>query len=113
MAYFQPTGLKEAVQKSQPDFWATHIGNEAVLEPFCEKVKGLFTIIVIQNKDGTPIALVPSGIEVCYENNGIFDYRRKYLPTNNTKWPCPPAFFEDAVIEHIQQQTERLFTLLR
>lgn len=104
---FSAYRTQEAVQKVNQIF-EQHIGNEAVLEPFCEGKE--FTIIVIQNKDGTPIALVPSGIEVCYENNGIFDYRRKYLPTNNTKWPCPPPF-EDAVIEHIQQQAERLFTL--
>lgn len=104
---FSVCSIQEAIQKAHHIF-EQRIGKEAVLEPFCQGKE--FTIIVVQNKDGASVALVPSGIEVCYENNGIFDYRRKYLPTGNTKWPCPPSF-EDSIVELIQDQAERLFTL--
>ncbi|MBU1628702.1 MAG: HigA family addiction module antidote protein [Gammaproteobacteria bacterium] len=81
---------------------------EALIEPFCEGTE--FTVIVLQNSEGEPVALIPSEIRVSYENGQLFDYRRKYLPTNNTQWLCPPHF-DDKVVEKIQRQAEELFTL--
>lgn len=105
---FSVESPQEAFHKSQ-DIFNLNIDTEVILEPFCRGTE--FTIIVLQGADGAPVALIPSQIQVNYEKDGdIFDYRRKYLPTNNTKWPCPPHF-EDKLVEKIQTQAEQLFRL--
>jgi len=98
---------KEAIEKTRQLF-AMNIGTEALIEPFCHGRE--FTVIVLQNPKGEPVALIPSQIQISYDKGQIFDYRRKYLPTNNTSWPCPPHF-DDAVVEQIQHQAEKIFTL--
>ncbi len=98
---------EEAYAKAQKLF-ESGIGDEALIEPFCEGKE--FTVIILQNEDGSPVALIPTEIEVSYESGGIFDYRRKYLPTTNTHWFCPPRF-PDTTIEQIRKQAEELFRL--
>ena len=98
---------EEALQKVLKLFQSS-CGDEALIEPFCTGRE--FTVIVLQNTDGNPVALVPTEIQVSYDNGGIFDYRRKYLPTTNTFWFCPPRF-EDAIVEAIRRQAEELFRL--
>ncbi len=83
------------------------ICDDAIVEEFCYGKE--FTIIILENKKGEPTSLIPSEIEICYKNGGIFDYRRKYLPTSNTKWKCPPSFSEDKCAE-IREKAEKLFT---
>ena len=100
---------QEAFEKVQKLFGSSYC-DEALIEPFC--VGREFTVIVLQNPDGTPVALVPTEIQVNYENGGIFDYRRKYLPTSNTHWFCPPRF-QDSIVQEIRSQAENLFTLFR
>ncbi|PCH55711.1 MAG: hypothetical protein COC15_04065 [Legionellales bacterium] len=101
------TSPAEASNKLQQLFTA-NIDSNALLEPFCHGTE--FTIIVLQTTSGTPVALIPSEIEVCYENGKIFDYRRKYLPTTNTKWHCPPRF-DLKTTNIIQAQAEEIFKL--
>lgn len=79
-----------------------------ILEPFCTGRE--FTIIILQNKDGESVALLPSEIEMKYENYQIFDYRRKYLPTVQTRYHTP-ARFADSEIERIQKYVEEVFDL--
>jgi addiction module HigA family antidote len=98
---------QEALEKALKLF-DSHLGDEALLEPFCTGRE--FTVIVLQNPDGTPVALIPTEIQVTYDNGGLFDYRRKYLPTTNTHWFCPPRF-DDGVVDQIRGQAEELFTL--
>lgn len=98
---------QEAFQKAQKLFQTTG-SDEALIEPFCFGKE--FTIIVLQNPDSTPVSLVPTEIQVDYDNGGLFDYRRKYLPTANTHWFCPPRF-EDSVVQEIRKQAEELFQL--
>ncbi len=85
-----------------------NIGESALIEPFCEGRE--FTIIVLENHKNHPVALIPTEISVSYDNNDIFDYRRKYLPSNNTFWHCPPRF-ENSVIETIRTRAQELFSL--
>lgn len=82
------------------------IDREAILEPFCQGRE--FTVCVMANGNKEPVAFVPSEIEIDYAGGAIFDYRRKYLPTANTKWHCPPRF-DDSIIKHIQTQAEEIF----
>jgi D-alanine--D-alanine ligase len=97
----------EAFDKTQRLF-QTSYGDEVLIEPFCTGKE--FTVIVLQNTDMKPVALIPTEIQVSYDNGGIFDYRRKYLPSANTFWFCPPRF-ADEVIEKIRKQAEELFLL--
>ena len=104
---FSVTSIAEAVDKAQQLF-TLNMSDEALIEPFCKGRE--FTIIVLQNPQQQPVALIPTQIQVSYEQGGLFDYRRKYLPTSNTRWLCPPQF-SDNVIQSIQQQAEQLFAL--
>src|SRR3989344_5399864 len=80
----------------------------AILEPFAEGKE--FTVIILQNKLGLPDALIPSEIELAYHEGRIFDFRKKYLPTNQVKYHCP-ARFPESIIEKIQTEAKQLFSL--
>lgn len=95
----------QALEKAYHIF-EENIYDQALIEPFCPGKE--FTLIVLQSESGEPVALVPSEIQISYEGHGVFDYRRKYLPTANTHWMCPPTFSED-IIQKIQRQGEELF----
>lgn len=98
----------EAEEKAK-EIFSKRIDTRVVIEPFCEGVE--FTVIILQNRFGMPVAVMPSEIEISYEDNQIFDYRRKYLASRQVTYHCPPRF-ENHVIEKIQIQAEQLFTLL-
>ncbi len=83
------------------------IGNEVIIEEFCQGKE--FTIIVLQNPDNQAVALLPSEIQISYEDGHIFDYRSKYLPNSDTRLPCP-ANFSDEIIKKIQHESEEIFT---
>jgi D-alanine--D-alanine ligase len=70
------------------------------------------TTIVMQGPSG-PVALIPLQIELRnrLSDNDIFDYRRKYLASNDSHYYCPPAQ-DMAVIREIQRVSERAFSLL-
>jgi D-alanine--D-alanine ligase len=87
-------------------------GNSPVLvEPFC--VGREFTVIIIQNpRTREPVALMPSEIEMKYENYQIFDFRRKYLPSQRIRFHTP-ARFRDEEMEKIMRYGEDIFSLLK
>lgn len=80
-----------------------------VVEPFAEGVE--FTIIILQNRFDLPVAILPTEIETDYTKHQIFDYRKKYLPTRQVTYHCPPRFSNE-IIEKIQIRAEQLFALL-
>lgn len=82
--------------------------SRVMLEPFCDGSE--FTVVVLQGIDGDPVALLPSEIAVSYSDNQIFDFRRKYLPTNQAAYFCPPRFPSD-VTEKIRAQAAQIFKL--
>lgn len=81
---------------------------EAILEPFCEGRE--FTVVVLSSLDGSPVALIPTEIEINYANHGFFDYRKKYLPTNQASYYTPPRF-SSVIVEQIRAEAEEIFTL--
>ncbi len=83
------------------------VDDTAVVEELCEGSE--FTVIVLQNDK--PVALVPTQIEILSENK-IFDYRKKYLPTNSTRWISPPKFSKE-IIRYIMQSVERIFGIFQ
>ncbi|OJV46443.1 MAG: hypothetical protein BGO28_02545 [Alphaproteobacteria bacterium 43-37] len=84
------------------------IDNQALLEPFCKGRE--FTILVLENAGNEPVALMPTEIEISYDDGQIFDYRRKYLPTANTIYHTPPRFSHETIIR-IQKEAERIFKI--
>lgn len=79
-----------------------------IIEPFCKGQE--FTIVVLENSHGEPVALIPTEVELNYENHEIFDYRKKYLPTNQAAYHTPPRW-SDLIINQIRHQAERVFKL--
>jgi len=79
-----------------------------VVERFCEGKE--FTVVLLQNRFGQPVSLLPVEIETDYSGSQIFDYRKKYLPTRQSSYHCP-ARFPDQVVERIQTEAEQIFSL--
>lgn len=104
---FSVSSPEQALEKAQLLF-SKRMDTRVVIEPFVQGTE--FTIIILENRFGLPIALPPTEIETDYTKNQIFDFRRKYLPTRQVTWHCPPRF-DNLTIEHIQAQAEQLFAL--
>jgi len=98
---------QEACQKVQ-EIFTTGLDCRALLEPFCRGRE--FTVIVFERLAAEPVALIPTEVELSYENNEIFDYRKKYLPTHQATYHTPPRF-SSCVVAQIRMQAEQLFTL--
>jgi D-alanine--D-alanine ligase len=81
-----------------------------VIQPWITGIE--MTTIVMQGPTG-PVALIPLQIELRnrLSDNDIFDYRRKYLASNDSHYYCPPAQ-DMAVIKEIQHVSEQAFSLL-
>lgn len=103
---FSVSTPKEALEKVQFLF-SKRMDTRVVIEPFAEGIE--FTTIVLQNRFGLPVALPPTEIETDYSEHQVFDFRKKYLPTRQVIWHCPPRF-DEKVIEKIQAQAEQLFS---
>lgn len=101
------SSVGEALERIE-EILAKKIDERVVVEPFCRGRE--FTIIILQNPQGRPVALVPCEIEIDDPGDEIFDYRRKYLPTSRVTYHCPPRF-PNEVVERIQGEAERLFRL--
>lgn len=84
------------------------LDTQALLEPFCTGRE--FTVVVFENLNGDPVALLPTEIEISYEQNELFDYRKKYLPTNQAAYHTPPRF-SPSIVEAIRNQAKQIFTL--
>jgi D-alanine--D-alanine ligase len=97
----------EAIDKVNLLF-SKRMDTRVVLEPFAKGVE--FTVIILQNKLGLPVAVIPTEIETAYKEGRIFDFRKKYLPTNQVKYHCPPRFPKET-IEKIQTEAKQLFAL--
>lgn len=108
IAVYSVSKPEEALQKAR-EIFSKRVDTRVVIEPFCEGIE--FTVIILQNRFGLPVAVMPSEIEISYEDHQIFDYRKKYLATRQVSYHCPPRF-ENHVIEKIQIQAEQLFALL-
>jgi len=81
--------------------------NQAIIEP---EVQGKeFTIIVLENAEGNAVALMPTEIEL--HKDQFFDYRKKYLPTSETRYHTP-ARFDAKTTEKIRTQAAHAFMCL-
>lgn len=89
--------------------FSRRMDTRVVIEPFCTGTE--FTVIILQNRFNMPVAILPTEIETDYQKNQIFDFRKKYLPTRQVRYHCPPRFSNED-IERIQVQAEQLFKIM-
>lgn len=104
---FSVENKKDAVE-SVRSLFSKRMDTRVVIEPFAKGVE--FTVIVLQNRFNMPVAILPTEMEIDYNENQIFDFRRKYLPTRNVTYHCPPRFSNE-IIEKIQIEAEQLFSV--
>jgi len=104
---FSVNSPAEALLKANLLF-SKRMDTRVVLEPFAKGKE--FTVIVLENKLGLPVALIPSEIEMTYHEGRIFDFRKKYLPTNQVAYHCPPRF-QVETIKKIQTEAKQIFSL--
>ena len=83
---------------------------ELVLEPYCTYNE--FTVCVLQSPTGKATALIPMEMDHGNDPQGILDYRKKYLPTSEARYYCPPRF-PKPFIDKIRKEAERLFNELQ
>jgi len=105
---FSVSNAAEAIEKAELIF-SKRMDTRVVIEPFVEGRE--FTVIILQSRFGLPVAILPTEIETDYTEHQVFDFRKKYLPTRQVTYHCPPRF-DDRLIERIQLQSEQLFVLL-
>lgn len=103
---FSVDNPKDALDKVTLLF-SKRMDTRVVIEPFAEGSE--FTVIILQNRFGLPVAILPTEIETDYTDHQILDYRKKYLPTRQVTYHCPPRFSNE-LIEQIQIQAEQLFS---
>ena len=89
--------------------FSKRMDTRVVVERFADGKE--FTVIVLQNRFNIPVAILPTEMEMDYDKNQIFDFRKKYLPTRHVTYHCPPRF-GNKVIEKIQIEAEQLFSVL-
>ncbi|MBI2612417.1 hypothetical protein HYW59_01205 [Candidatus Kaiserbacteria bacterium] len=104
---FSVSTPEEAIEKADLIF-SKRMDTRVVIEQFAEGRE--FTVIILQNRFGIPVALPPTEIETDYTEHQIFDFRKKYLPTRHVTYHSPPRF-DDFSIERIQAHAEQLFAL--
>jgi D-alanine--D-alanine ligase len=105
---FSVSTAAEAIEKAELIF-SKRMDTRVVIEPFVEGRE--FTVIILQSRFGLPVAILPTEIETDYTEHQVFDFRKKYLPSRQVTYHCPPRF-DDRLIERIQLQSEQLFVLL-
>ncbi len=105
---FSVSTPQEALERSEFLF-SKRMDTRVVIEQFATGSE--FTVIILQNKYDLPVAIIPTEIEADYTEHQIFDFRKKYLPTRQVTYHCPPRF-SNQKIEEIQVQAEQLFSAL-
>lgn len=98
---------KEAFEKTELIF-SKRMDTKVILEPYAEGRE--FTVIILKNKFGLPVAILPTEIEMALCEGRIFDFRKKYLPTNQVKYHCP-ARFDTETIQKIRVEASQIFSL--
>src|SRR3989338_73515 len=103
---FSAESPKEALEKANIIF-KKRIDTRVVVEQYAEGRE--FTVIILENKLGMSTALMATEIEP-FKEGQIFDYRKKYLPTNQVKYHYP-ARFDWKTNETILFRAEQIFKM--
>ncbi|XP_028212407.1 uncharacterized protein LOC114394923 [Glycine soja] len=112
-------GVNDSLVKAN-EIMSEGIDNKVLIEIYLEGGSE-FTAIVLDvgsASDSFPVVLLPTEVELQFrgandvkENDAIFNYRRKYLPTQQVAYHTPPRFPLD-VIENIRKGASLLFQQL-
>ncbi|KAK7287185.1 hypothetical protein RIF29_00288 [Crotalaria pallida] len=112
-------GVADSIVKAN-EIISEGIDNRVLIEIFLEGGSE-FTAIVLDvgtGSDHCPVVLLPTEVELqlhgandVTENDAIFNYRRKYLPTQQVAYHTPPQFPLD-VIKNIRKGASVLFQQL-
>ncbi|KAL5166730.1 D-alanine--D-alanine ligase [Glycine soja] len=112
-------GVNDSLVKAN-EIMSEGIDNKVLIEIYLEGGSE-FTAIVLDvgsASDSFPVVLLPTEVELQFrgandvkENDAIFNYRRKYLPTQQVAYHTPPRFPLD-VIENIREGASLLFQQL-
>ena len=94
--------------KSINNLFSKRMDTRVVVERFAEGQE--FTVIILQNRFNMPVAIIPTEMEMDYDKHQFFDFRKKYLPTRQVTYHCPPRFSNE-IIEKIQIEAEQLFSV--
>ncbi len=86
------------------------VENQILIEPYFEGSE--FTIIVLENADKDPTALLPTEIEFCHSYDKFFNYRKKYLATDAVRYHTPARFNKDT-IKRIRKESEKAYKTLK
>ncbi|XP_041996720.1 uncharacterized protein LOC121746842 [Salvia splendens] len=112
-------GVTDSLSKAN-DIISEGIDDKVVVEIFLEGGREFTTIVldVSSGFDCQPVALLPTEVELqshsnvdLSEKDTIFNYRRKYLPTQQVAYHTPPRFPED-VTRLIREGASLLFQQL-
>ena len=106
---FSVNSPKEAMEKANIIF-SKRMDTRVVLEPFAQGKE--FTVIILENKFGMPVTILPTEIEMSYHEGRIFDFRKKYLATGMVKHHCPSRF-SNQIIDKIQIEARQIFSLFK
>jgi D-alanine--D-alanine ligase len=101
------SNVEDAIRHAEA-LLAGDLYGRVVIEEFCAGQE--FTVVLLQNSENEAVALMPIGIETDYSNFQIFDYRKKYLPTKQVSYHCPPKYSAE-ITKRIMTESERLFAL--
>ncbi|KAG0477025.1 hypothetical protein HPP92_013866 [Vanilla planifolia] len=110
-------GIDDSLVKAQ-NIISEGIDDKVLIEIFLEGGSEFTAIVIDVGFDShcEPIALLPTEVELCGVNDTnedtIFNYRRKYLPSQQVAYHTPPRFPTDA-IEFIRQGAALLFRHLK
>ncbi|XP_022157299.1 uncharacterized protein LOC111024031 [Momordica charantia] len=109
-------GVADSLKKAE-EIISQEIDDKVLVEVFLEGGSE-FTAIVLDVGSGSvchPVVLLPTEVELQFhgwadagEKDAIFNYRRKYLPTQQVTYHTPPRFAVD-VIESIRKGASLLF----
>lgn len=112
-------GVNDALIKAN-NLITEGVDDRIIIETFVRGGKE-FTAIVLDVGSGSnssPVTLLPTEVELQFhgssdttESEEIFNYRRKYLPTQQVAYHTPPRFSVD-VIDHIRKGAVMLFHCL-
>lgn len=112
-------GVNDSLVKAN-EIMSEGIDNKVLIEIFLEGGSE-FTAIVLDvgsGSDSRPVVLLPTEVQLQFrgandlkENDAIFNYRRKYLPTQQVVYHTPPRFPLD-VIDNIRKGASLLFQQL-
>jgi len=101
-------GSIEGAIESINSLFSRRMDTRVVVEHFAKGKE--FTVIILQNRFNMPVAILPTEMEMDYDKHQFFDFRKKYLPTRQVTYHCPPRFSNE-IIEKIQIEAEQLFSI--